>query len=88
MKLPESKFHIAPFGYFFCIVAGALYSRKQAAHFFFAFEIKLIVWKLHSIRIIDCRESLYAQKHVLRLCVLLIDIMHVICGNHRKLQLL
>ena len=84
--LAKVKIKIAFVGYFKSVFYSFI--GKQLRHFVAGFQIKLVVFKFKSCFFIKRMVRAYADKHLLNLCVLLFDIMHIISGDKRYTGLL
>ena len=83
MIFTESEVEIALLGNFLRVVAGLRAVSKNLTHFVFAFQIKLIVRKAHSLFVVKRCRRLNRQKHIMCLRVFASHIMRII-GCHKR----
>ena len=76
--------NVASGGNFLGVFNGLGVITEMRDHLFRRFEIELISSEFKSIRVFNGLSGLYAQKHIMRPDVLLIQIMTVIGGHHRN----
>ena len=88
MIVAEGKFHIALHGDFVGVFHGLRRVGENLAHFVFAFQVKLVVWKAHPLLVVDGGSRLNGQQHIVGLCVLLPHIVDIVGGSQRNVQLL
>ena len=83
MIFTESEVVIALLGNFLRVIASLRAVSKNLTHFVFAFQIKLIVRKAHSLFVVKRCRCLNSQKHIMCLRVFASHIMCVV-GCHKR----
>ena len=88
VKLAERKGHIALLSNLMGIIQRLRDVGEDFAHFIFGLEVELVVGKTHAVVFIDGGRRLNAHQHILRFCILLQNIVHVVGGDERNARLL
>ncbi len=84
MKFSKLKFHVACVCNASSIFQGLRNIGKKPAHFFFGFQIELIVGEPHPVLIVHRLSGLYAKQNIVVGRFLPVYVVNVICGNKRN----
>ncbi len=88
MKLSKLKFHVACVCNASSIFQGLRDIGKKPSHFFFGFQIELVVGEPHPVLIVHRLSGLYAKQNIVVGRILPVYVVNVVCRHKRNTRFL
>ena len=83
LYIAKFKLYITSFGNRYCIGNSLFMSFEKLSHFFSGLHIEFFGLKTHAIRLTEYLACLYTNEDILHFCVILADVVTVICSRKR-----